>query len=62
MLFNSRCEHLIEKPPHKKDCSDKGKDKTIVRHFCNAQRDEINNPIPIIKCPEDCPFFEDKTI
>ena len=62
MLFNLRCEHLIEKQPTKKDCSKEGKDKTINRHFCNAQRDEINNPIPIIKCPEDCPFFEVKTI
>ena len=62
MLFNLRCEHLINKPSNKKDNIEGGKTPALIRHFCNAQRDELNNPIPIMKCPEDCPFFEEKTI
>ena len=62
MLFNTRCEHLITKPPNKIDSSEGSKDPTLIRYFCNAQRDEINNPIPIVKCLEGCPFFEAKTI
>jgi len=62
MLFNTKCEHLITKQPGRLDFSEYGKDPAQIRHFCNAQRDEINNPIPIIKCPNDCPFFEEKTI
>ncbi len=62
MVFNSRCEHLINRPPLEKGLVGGGKATTRIRHFCDAQRDEIDKPIPIIECPDDCPFFERETI
>jgi hypothetical protein len=61
MVFNLRCEQLINKTPIKKDFIGVDKATTRIRYFCDAQRDELGNPIPIIECPNDCPFFEDKT-
>ena len=61
MSFNLRCEHLINRPPLEKGFFGGGRATTGIRHLCDAQRDELGNPIPIIECPDDCPFVEDET-
>jgi hypothetical protein len=58
MVFNLRCEHLINRYPITKVLVGGDKTTTIIRHFCDAQRDELDNPIPINKCPIDCSLFE----
>ncbi len=60
MSFNLRCEHLINRPPLIMKPIGKGSkiESTGISHYCNAQRDEFDNPIPINDCPSDCPFFE----
>ena len=61
MSFNLRCEHLINRSTLEKDLVEGEKVPTEIRHLCDAQRDELDNPIPIIECPDDCPFFEDES-
>lgn len=60
MAFNLKCEHLINKPSILRELIAGGKATTKISNYCDAQRDELNNPIPIIKCPIDCPLFEPK--
>lgn len=58
MVFNLRCEHLINRSPIIKELVGGDKTTNNVRYFCDAQRDELDNPIPINKCSIDCPLFE----
>ncbi|UCB58872.1 MAG: hypothetical protein JSV67_00830 [Thermoplasmatales archaeon] len=61
MAFNLKCEHLINKPPVIRELISGGKATTKIRNNCDAQHDELDNLIPINKCPIDCPLFELKT-
>jgi hypothetical protein len=62
MGFKFNCEHLISKPLTTDDLTDKKFMSMGKKHYCNTQRDEINNPLLITRCPEGCPFFELKTM